>query len=347
MRAALRDEFSDIYVVNLLGDAAKSGDEYRREGDKIFGQGSRNGVQITVAVRNPDKDLSQPAILHYATVPEYSTLDEKFAWLAQLGDAASDQFEVVPTNDNHDWVNLTDGSFDDLLPVCDSGSTHQIGQTVATDHALGAKTNCDAYVYSFSYDDLVSRISNLIDAYDSALALVQSAPAKSRQAMIDQITENTKQSLHSIKWTHTLKQSLKSGEEIEFDETRIREVLYRPFTKLWLYEDHRILSQAKATSDLFPRPDVAGSGGGGGGRIHLPGIAQQPGGLRNDRDRLPRRPVRSRHEPASTSHPTEAIMISSSSNMTFQALATDTMPDIAAIKGSQQTRAIPRRRRSC
>ena len=37
-------------------------------------------------------------------------------------------------------------------------------------------------------------------------------------------------------------------------------------------------------------------------------------------------------------------MISSSSNMTFQALATDTMPDIAAIKGSQQTRAIPRRR---
>ena len=30
--------------------------------------------------------------------------------------------------------------------------------------------------------------------------------------------------------------------------------------------------------------------------------------------------------------------------MTFQALATDTMPDITAIKGPQQTRAIPRRR---
>ena len=255
----------------------------------------------------------------------------------------------MPANDNHDWVNLTDGSFDDLLPVCDSGSTHQIGQTVATDHALGAKTNCDAYVYSFSYDDLASRISDLIDAYDSALARVQSAPAKSRQAIIDQITENTQHSLRAIKWTHTLKQSLKSGEEIEFDKSRIREVLYRPFTKLWLYEDHRILSQAKATSDLFPQPDVeagGGGGGGGGGGIRLRGIAQQPGGLRNDRDRLPRRPVRSRHEPASTSHPTEAIMISSSSNMIFQALATDTMPDIAAIKGSQQTRVMPRLKQS-
>ena len=39
-------------------------------------------------------------------------------------------------------------------------------------------------------------------------------------------------------------------------------------------------------------------------------------------------------------------MISGTSNMTFQALATDTLPDLAAIKGSQQTRAIPQRRQS-
>ena len=340
MRAALREEFSDIYIVNLLGDAMKSGDEFRREGDKLFGQGSRNGVQITVAVRNPDKDLSQPAVLHYATVPEYSSREEKFAWLTQLGDVTSDQLATVPVNDAHDWVNLTDGSFQDLLPVCDSDSTIQ---TAVADHALGAKTNLDKYVYSFSYEDLVSRISDLIDAYDSALARVQSVPEMSRQAMIDQVTKNTKDSLPTIKWTHTLKQSLKNGEEIEFDEDRIREVLYRPFTKLWLYEDHRILSQAKATSDLFPRHDAASGGGG----VHQPGIPQQPSGLRSNRDRLPRGPVRRRNESAGTSHPTEAIMISSASNMTFQALATDTMPDIAAIKGSQQTRAIPRWRRSC
>ena len=80
----------------------------------MFRQGSRNGVQITVAVRNPDKDLSQPAELHYATAPEYSTEKEKFAWLAQLGDVTSDQLEIVPVNDDHDWINLTDGSFEDL-----------------------------------------------------------------------------------------------------------------------------------------------------------------------------------------------------------------------------------------
>ena len=249
MRAALRDEFSDIYVVNLLGDAMKSGDEYRREGDKIFGQGSRNGVQVTILVRNPEKDPAQPAELHYATVPEHSTRDEKFAWLAQLGDVTSDRFETVPVNANHDWVNLTDGTFESLLPLCAAGEIQQLGQAAIQEHALGAKTNCDTYVYSYSYDALASRIRDLIDAYEYARHLV------SRGESVEDATRNDE--LETIKWTHTLKQSLSNDIEITFDETRIREVLYRPFTRIWLYEDHRILSQAKATTNLFPRPDTA------------------------------------------------------------------------------------------
>ena len=49
-----------------------------------------------------------------------------------------------------------------------------------------------------------------------------------------------------------MKQSLRRREEIVFDESRIREVLYRPFTKLWLYEDDRILSSVKTISAMFP-----------------------------------------------------------------------------------------------
>ena len=301
MRAALRDEFSDIYVINLLGDAVKSGDQYRREGDKIFGQGSRNGVQITVAVRNPDKDLSRTAALHYATVPEYSTLDEKFAWLASLGDVTSEALEIVPTNDNHDWVNLTDGSFSEMLPVCDSDSTID---TAVTDHALGAKTNCDTYVYSFGYGELVSRINKLIEAYSGALKQVLSAPIEARQATIDQVTENTPHSQRSIKWTHTLKQSLKKGEVIEFDEGLIREVQYRPFTKLWLYEDHRILSQAKAASELFPRPSATQSRHAGGG----------------------------------------ICVATPSNRSIFGTLATNCYPDLCAVGTNQPARVIPRRR---
>ncbi len=245
MRATLRDEFTDIYVVNLRGDAMKSGDEFRREGDKIFGAGSRNGVQITLLVRNPQKDLAQPATLHYATVPEYSKLPQKFDWLFNLGDVTSNQFETVPVNETHDWVNLTDGTFDQMMPVCEIGVKGRSTETAVTSHARGLATSLDTYVYSFTRQALINRVRRLIDAYEEARMLYELG-----ESLAD-ITENVE--LDSIKWTDTLKASLRKKEVIEFDETRIREVLYRPFTKLWLYEDHRILSSVKTVAAMFPR----------------------------------------------------------------------------------------------
>ncbi len=246
MRAALRDEFTGIYVVNLRGDAYKSGEEFRREGDKVFGQTSRNGVQITVLVCNPARDLSAPAVLRYAEVPEYSSRAEKFEWLARLGDVTSGSLKPVPVVPQHHWINLPDGTFDDMLPVC---STNKADTKVAVDtSALGVTTACDVYAYSFSRAKLIRKMRALIDAYEDARELV------SLGEPLETVTRN--EELDIIMWTGVLKQSLKKDIPIEFDESRIREVLYRPFTKLWLYEDSRILSSVKTISAMFPRTEI-------------------------------------------------------------------------------------------
>ena len=199
-------------------------------------------------VRNPHKDQTEPAKLHYAQVPEYSTLRQKFDWLESLGDVTSDAFETVEVNDTHDWVNITDGTYGDMLSVCAISGEREKGDTAVQDHALGLATNCDTYVYSFSRGDLINKMKCLIDAYEDARELHHDLGLS-----LDECTANTE--LTVIKWTGTLKQSLKKGENLAFDETRIREVLYRPFTKLWLYEDHRILSSVKTVSAMFPVDD--------------------------------------------------------------------------------------------
>ena len=298
MRAALRDEFTGIHVVNLRGDAMKSGDEFRREGDKIFGAGSRNGVQITVLVRNPAKKLDEPAVLRYAEVPEHSTLKQKFDWLAELGDVTSDRFETVEPNDAHDWVNITDGSFDGLMPVCELG-TASSGESVVRTHASGIKTNCDVYVYSYSRKELRVRIHRLIDAYNDALELVEAG------CTVEECTGNDE--LDRIKWTDTLRQSLRRREEITFDESRIREVLYRPFTKLWLYEDDRILSSVKTISAMFPR---------------------------------------AADEAESAHTHTHTLVSTPSTTSVFTALATDRIGDLKAAGINAACRILPGRRRS-
>ncbi|MYD05156.1 MAG: DEAD/DEAH box helicase [Acidimicrobiia bacterium] len=246
MRACLREEFDHLYVINLRGDAYKSGKERKREGDNVFGQGTRNGVQITVAVRSPEHEPHHPGLLHYAEVPEYSTLEKKFAWLDRLGDVTGDEFKTVPINDRHDWVNLTDGTFENLLPVCDTSKDKKANRATHTS-ALGLTSACDTYVYSFSRVELAIRAKRLINAYNEAIEYLDEGFS------FEEVTENYQ--LDKIKWTGRLKSSLGTREPIQFDEARIREVLYRPFTKLWLYEDHRVLSSVKTISALFPKPD--------------------------------------------------------------------------------------------
>lgn len=377
MRAALRDEFTDIYVVNLRGDAYKSGEEFRREGDKLFGGGSRNGVQITVLVRNAQsaRDLSAPAMLRYAEVPEYYTLEKKFAWLEQLGDVTSDGFGEVPINDRHDWVNLTDGTFEQMMPVC--GTTRTKSKEMATAwSALGLTTNCDTYVYSFSRSELIAKMQALIEEYEDARFFVEEGDITFQEA-----TKNDNPQI--IKWTAALKQSLKANKEILFDESRIREVLYRPFTKLWLYEDDRILSSVKTISKMFPRGEaesLAVSGGstrgrddhmlvsdtlvdlnllsGGGDRGLSPAgesrhggdsddRSLKHGGFRGDGEQPDPRPAYDGSGPANPSDAPvaergggSAILVSLTRQLPFGIIAADLLFDLCAT--GRQTRCAPR-----
>ena len=250
MRAALRDEFSDIYVINLRGDAYKQGEEFKREGDKLFGGGSRNGVQITFLVSDPD--VSRPdglADLHYAEIPEYQDRTAKFEWLESLApgtDTFWDSFEEVPVNPSHDWVNLTDNAFEELpISLC-ALSRDRRDDVAVSHHALGLTTNCDTYVYSFSRDELVDRTQALVAAYELARRAIHERKLPIDVATADEMGED-------IKWHARLRQAVKTNTQIEFDEDRIRPVLYRPFQQLWLYEDDRILSSVKTITAMFPR----------------------------------------------------------------------------------------------
>ena len=344
MRATLRNEFSHTYIINLRGDAYKSGEEFRREGDKLFGGGSRNGVQITVAVRSPEQDPGQMGKLHYAEVPEYATLEQKFAWLDALEEVTSPGLDVIPVTPRHDWVNLTDGTFEHLLPVC---STKKTPDAAVRSHARGVATSLDTYVYSFSRMDLSHKVKSLIDAYEEARELLELGHP------LEDVTENYQ--LENIKWTVTLKQSLKRNIEVVFDESRIREVLYRPFTKLWLYEDDRILSSVKTISKMFPRDE--------GERererereSNSRTRSEQPRHLHRPRHRDAPRSQQPRTEPRrSTSTAPNQIepavitlggfLVSTPSNTTiFSVLATDLMADLKSAGMAAACRYLSRHR---
>ena len=248
VRKSLRDEFTSIYVINLRGNAYTTGAEWQAEGDKVFGGSSRNGGQLTLLVRNPSHRRQSPASVHYAQVPDAMTLEEKLSWLGSMDIVRKlVDFEEIPITPQHDWVNLPDETFGDLMRLCGKAVTEQ--DAIVKAHASGVKTNCDDYVYAFSRDELIRKVKRLLDAYQAAREELDSESG-SKGDRLARLTAND--SLDRLKWTETLKGSLRNGEAIEFSEDRIREVTYRPFTKVWLYEDFRILSRGKSVAPMFP-----------------------------------------------------------------------------------------------
>lgn len=327
MRASLRDEFTDIYVVNLRGNAKKAGEEWQKEGDKVFGAGAMLGTQITFLVRNPRKDLKEPAILRYAQVPDYLKLNQKWDWLEFLGDITSDQLKEVPVTSKHDWVNLSDGTYEKMVPICTVGANQE--PAVSQKSALGIATACDFMAYSYNRQALEDKIRDLLDEYDAYLLKVRNHTHPTKQ-WIEKLVEDSLY-LRSIA---RIQDSLRRGRKIVFDPARIRQVLYRPFTKLWLYEDDRILSSARSTSRLFPHSEiteaVSFTSGSGRGTVDTP-IAHD---VQPDLNSVRGGGGKGRHA--------KVILISNGNNMIFQALAAAWLTDLAAIKGSQQTRVIPR-----
>ena len=76
MRFCLQNEFSKIYVINLRGDIRKNmiSKGIAGEGENIFGQGSMNGISISLLVKN---DHSHSQQIYYFDVGDNLKIEEK------------------------------------------------------------------------------------------------------------------------------------------------------------------------------------------------------------------------------------------------------------------------------
>ncbi len=62
--------------------------------------------------------------------------------------------------------------------------------------------------------------------------------------------------IRKIKWSHTLKLALKRGKTSDFSPTKVRDSLYRPFTKANLYFDRVMNEGVYLFPSIFPTAET-------------------------------------------------------------------------------------------
>ena len=241
-RKVVADEFNEIYVVDLKGNARTSGERRRREGGNVFSDEIRVGVAVYFLVR---KAGVKGCKIFYTAVDDYQRAEAKKAYLA--GNKLRElPFRHILPDKRHTWINQAENEWGELIPV--AAKETKLAKRKAEEQAifklfsLGLVTARDEWVYDFDLANLQNKVQYFSSFFENEKTRWN---ASDKQVRINDFVDRT------IKWTSELESHLTRGSTLQFDTRYLRTSLYRPFIKQNLYFDKIIVHRPYQQPEIF------------------------------------------------------------------------------------------------
>ena len=249
-RKCLEKEFSSIYVLNLRGNQRTSGELSRREGGKIFGSGSRTPIAITILVKNP-KSTNEKATINYHDIGDYLSREDKLRIVKGFKSIASKRIEwqIIDPNEKGDWINQRDGVFDTFIPIGDKDNKANKQTFFEPFYSRGLSTARDSWCYNFSIKELELNMRKTIGIYNNTRLSYFKQKETNPDLNLDDVIDydSTKGS-----WNRTLKGYCNRKIDIQFLNTRVFPMSYRPFCLTNGYFERYMNDMVYMLESLFP-----------------------------------------------------------------------------------------------
>lgn len=237
-RKSIEQEFAEIYVFNLRGNARTQGELRRKEAGNVFDSGSRTPVSITLLVKKPHEGK---AVVHYHDIGDYLSREQKLDIIRKSHSIATLQMNTLCPNAHGDWINLRNDNFSSYIPIEPEKRYDSSAKSFFVTNAVGVATSRDAWVFNFSKGALLHNVDRMINTYNQQRELLQSGA-------IDDLTKDETQ----ISWSVNLKKSAEDNRPLDVPSSCILSTLYRPFTKQYLAYDRNIIERPGQWAQLFP-----------------------------------------------------------------------------------------------
>lgn len=246
IRACLAEEFSSIYVLNLLGNARIHGKQGRYQGGGVFGNATQSPVAITILVKNPNTKHSECSI-HYRDIGGELKGEKKLEKLKEtVSISGFSDWQTVKPNKYHEWIGQRSDAFTEFYPLgTKEAKAGKADDAIFALYSLGLATNRDAYIYNFSRDVCAEKALLMTLDY---LAAVSELKEDSRLT----VKEVTRRYSKNIKWDDTLQNRLKQKKNTEFNDSYIQRVTYRPFVATNCYADYTFITRKGQMDRIFP-----------------------------------------------------------------------------------------------
>ena len=253
MRKHLAQDFTKIYHIDLKGNARTSGERRRQEGGNIFDDQIRVGIGISLFIKKAEA-TSEPAEVWLYSVDDYLKAREKQKLLVDFADYTNVPMKQVAVDAKHTW--LTEGlhaEFDTFIPMGNKAKNRKTAAVNVIFHTfgMGFQTSRDAWLYNFQKDALIQNVKRTSDFYNTHVLKWKGMPPSSRD--VDSFVEYDDS---KIKWSSGLKLKLQQGRLAECPESKLRESVCRPFTKMNLCFDRTLNHRMSIFPVTFPTLDT-------------------------------------------------------------------------------------------
>ncbi len=172
------------------------------------------------------------AKIFYFTLQDEQTKEEKLDWF-ERSRLEQIPFDHITPDEKSNWINLTDNDFDSLLPLIDKDvKAGKSQEAIFQLFSRGLETGRDEWVYDFSKTNLTLKIEYLIQVYKTYV--------KDQKIDLD------------IKWDRQLDRYVADRIEIDFDLSKVRKGIYRPFARQYLYFDKHLNRMPGQSPKIFP-----------------------------------------------------------------------------------------------
>jgi predicted helicase len=251
LRKCLVDEFTNIHVFHLRGNARTSGEQRRKEKDNVFGQGTRTPVAITLLVKNPK--AAEQGSIQFHDIGDYLTREEKLSIISSFGSIggidSKNGWRAITPDEHGDWLNQRDDSFDAFIVLGDKkGDDAKLFENFSQ----GILTARDSWAYNPSRIAVAANMEAMIRFYGEELkrfnATYPTADRKVREAAVDGFVDTD---ASKISWSGNLKADLAKAKHIRFQDDRVFPSEYRPFTSQWLYYDRALNERVYQMPRIF------------------------------------------------------------------------------------------------
>lgn len=226
-RKILSDEFNEIWIIDLKGNARTTSDRRRREGGNVFENKIKVGIAVWFCIK---KEGMKGCKINYEAIADFARAEEKIDFLT-VKPIWDRTFQRIQPDKKNNWINLTQNDFDDLLPLAAketmAASSPNRERAILKFFTNGVNTARDEWVYARNPDALRPRVDHMIEVYNRELK------RRSLEGEIDVAALSP-----SIKWSAGLLGRLaRSQKSPTFNKKKIAQAVYRPFTPVYYYAD--------------------------------------------------------------------------------------------------------------